>query len=202
MRAFAFIWLVLVGVAATPVLAQSSNRGLEVGAHVSTLQLNEFDITDTGIGVTTTWRVAPAIAIDGALTAFPGDRDFVGDRIASQRRTLGVVGARSGIRRGPVELFGRARAGFLHFAEQESAVCVAISAFPTPLGCQLAAGYTALAVDLGGGVTVGAGRLHLRFDAGDLVVRYGLKAFRRSGKLTDGFSSHNLQASAGLGWRF
>ena len=202
MRAFALGSLIVAIAGVSPAFAQARHGGLEVGAHVSTLQLSEFDITDTGVGVTATWRVVPAIAVDGALTAFPGDRDFVGDRIASQRRTLGVVGARSGIRRGPIELFGRARAGVLHFAAQESAVCVAISVFPTPLGCQLATGYTALAVDLGGGMTVGAGRLHLRFDAGDLVVRYGLKTFRPSGKLTDGFSSHNLQASAGLGWRF
>jgi hypothetical protein len=202
-RAFVGICSLLVGVCAGPAFAQTSQGSVEIGLHVSSLRLSEFDIADTGAGVNATWRATPAIAIDGALTVFPGSRDFVGDRISTQRRTLGLIGARSGIRRGRVEVFGRARGGFLRFTPQAGAVCVAVSIFPTPIACQLAAGHTALAIDLGGGIAIGmTERLHFRMDAGNLAVRYGLHTHRPNGKLADGFWSHNLQAGAGLGWRF
>jgi hypothetical protein len=57
------------------------------------------------------------------------------------------------------------------------------------------AGYTATAFELGGEADVAldeAGRLRLRVGGSDLMVRYGLHAFRRNGSITDGFISHNL----------
>ena len=47
-----------------------------------------------------------------------------------------------------------------------------------------------------------AGRTRLSVDAGDLLVRYGVNALRPRGQITDGFVSHNLLMSAGLGLRF
>ena len=68
---------------------------------------------------------------------------------------------------------------------------------------QLAAGYTAFVADVGAGVSVTAGpHWQVRVDAGDLMVRYGQEAHRSNGDLTDGFTSHNLQVSSGLTWRF
>jgi hypothetical protein len=118
---------------------------------------------------------------------------------------LSLAGVRRGWSRGRVELSGHARAGALSFARVGRAVCVAITVFPTPLDCQLATGYTAFAADLGAGVGVGLGageRVRLNIEAGDLLVRYGLEAFRPNGETTTGFVSHNLQAAAGLAWRF
>jgi hypothetical protein len=202
-RPFIAFALLLAGVCPLQGFAQTSSGRVETGFHVSSLRLSEFGIADTGAGVNATWWATPIIAIDGALTVFPANRGFMGDRIGSQQRTLGLIGARSGIRRGRVELFGRARGGLLRFAAQEGTVCVALSIFPTPIGCQLATGHTAFATDLGGGLSAGLNdRLHLRVEAGDLMIRYGLQTYRPSGKLTDGFWSHNLQAGAGLGWRF
>lgn len=196
--------IVLWGVSIAPASAQTSDAGIDAGGHISVLRLSEFDTTDTGIGVNMTWRGTPIVALDGALAWFPGAEPAShGNRIAGQGRLLGLVGARSGIRRGRAEVFGRARIGFLRFAPIDRSVCVAATIVPPPLECQVAAGYTALATNLGGGVAVNvADRLRLHADAGDLMVRYGMKTYRTNGRLTDGFTSHNLQMSAGLSWQF
>jgi Outer membrane protein beta-barrel domain len=202
-RGFAVAALVW-GSLGAPTFAQSSDANVDVGGRVAVLRLSEFDTTDTGIGVHAAWRATPIVALDGELTWFPGgSRSAVDNRIAHQQRTLGLVGARSGIQRGPVELFGRARAGFLRFAPLDPAVCVAVTTVPQPIDCVIVPGYTAFATDLGGGVAVNvANRLQFRADAGDLMVRYGMRVYRYNGKSTEGFTSHNLQVSSGLTWRF
>ena len=199
----AIAWLVCAGWAA-PARAQTTGAGLEVGGHMSVLRLSEFDTTDTGAGLHATWRAAPAVSLDGALTWFPGgDTATLANQIGRQERVLGLVGARSGIRRSPAELFGRARLGFLRFAPVDQAVCIAVTTVPLPLDCQIAVGYTALATDLGAGVALNiTDRLRIGADAGDLMVRYGIKSHRKNGEPTDGFTSHNLQVSTGVTWRF
>jgi hypothetical protein len=183
--------------------AQTSERGVEVGGQVNVLRISEFETTDVGLGVDAAWHLTPRIAIDGTLAWFPGEREFEIDSIASQYRVLGLVGARSGITRGRVDIYGRGRLGFLRFGEQDSVICTLI--FPATLGCRLASGYTAFAVDLGGGVSTrltNDGRLRLRVDVGDLLVRYDLAALRPNGEFTDGFVGHNLLTSIGVDWRF
>lgn len=195
--------IALLLASAAPVFAQASDRNLELGGHVAALRLSEFGVTDTGIGPTVAWRLSPIVALDGALTWFPGNNGTVNVRMERQERVLGLVGARSAVRRGTLELFGRARAGFLRFSSIEGAACIAITIVPLPLECQIATGYTAFATDLGGGVGIDIGRSgQLRIEAGDLMVRYGHDAYRSNMELSDGFTSHNLQVSAGLRWRF
>jgi hypothetical protein len=194
---------VFVALASTPALAQTSNGNMELGAHVAVLRISEFDITDAGVGLNATFRATPILSVDGSLTWFPGNDDSTGRRVASQQRSLGLVGARWGIRRGAIELTGRVRAGFLRFSPVDQAACIAINAVPRPLECQIATGYTAFATDIGGGVLVTAGdRVRVRVDAGDLTVRYGEEARRPNGNPTEGLTSHNLQVGAGLIWRF
>jgi hypothetical protein len=183
--------------------AQTPERGVEVGGQLSVLRISEFEITDVGPALDAAWHLTPHIAIDGTLAWFPGEREFEIDSIASQHRVLGLVGARSGITRGRVDIYGRGRLGFLRFGEQDSQICTLI--FPATLGCRLASGYTAFAFDLGGGVSTGLtndGRLRLRVDVGDLLVRYNLEALRPNGETTDGFVGHNLLMNVGVDWRF
>jgi hypothetical protein len=191
----------LVGL--SPAAAQTSDRSFELSGEVTTLRLSELGVTNVGVGADAAWRVAPALLVDGALTWFPGNGHLGADPLAGQRRLLGLIGVKSGIALDRVELLGHVRAGFLDFFEEGPIPCPAI--FPVPLECQLAQGYTAFAADFGGSASVSldaARRLRLHVDAGDLVVRYGLNAFRSGGAITDGFVSHNLLMSAGLGWRF
>jgi hypothetical protein len=206
-RNLSFTWSSLTVIAllasSAPVFAQASDRQVELGGHIATLRLSEFDVTDAGVGVTAAFRLSPIVALDGAVTFFPGNNGGAHVRIARQERVMGLVGARSAIRRGNVELFGRARAGVLRFSSIEGAACIAITIVPLPLECQIATGYTAFATDLGGGIGIDiATSGQLRIEAGDLMVRYGHEAYRSSMELSDGFISHNLQVSAGLMWRF
>jgi hypothetical protein len=175
---------------------------VELGGQISVLRLSEFDVTDAGVGLTAAWRATPIVALDSSLSWFPGNDGAAAGRIASQQRVLGLVGARSGIGRGPLELFGRARAGFLRFSPQD-AVCVAVTTVPLPLECHVASGVTTFASDIGGGISVTTSRgLQIRLDLGDLMVRYDEKAYRSNGELSDGFTSHNVQLSSAILWRF
>ena len=165
---------------------------------LSILRLNEFGIADVGVGIDGAWHVTPQLAIEGTVAWFPGETAFETDSVASQYRVLGLVGVRSGITQGRFEIYGRGRVGFLRFGEQDSRICTLI--FPATLGCRLASGYTALAADLGAGISTpltADRRLRLRFDIGDLLVRYDLAAFRPNGESSDGFVGHNLLTQIG-----
>jgi hypothetical protein len=192
---------VAVALGASRADAQPAAGSVDIGPNLSVLRLSELDTTDVGIGVDASWHLMPRITIDGSLALFPGSGDDTS--LSDQRRVLGLVGVRSGITRGRVDIYGRGRVGFLNFGEAGPFACSLI--YPAPLSCQLAAGYTAFAVDLGGGAIVpvdSEGKWRVRVDVGDLIVRYGLDAIRSNGRVTDGFLSHNLLFSAGLVFKF
>jgi len=181
--------------------AQPAPGSVEVGPNFSVLRLSEFDTTDVGIGVDAAWHVLPRISLDGSLILFPGGGEE--PSLSDQRRTLGLIGVRSGITRGRVDLYARGRIGFLNFGESGPFACTLI--YPAPLACQLAGGYTAFATDIGGGAIMpidADGRWRIRVDVGDLIVRYGLDGIRNNGRVTDGFSSHNLLLTAGMVFGF
>jgi len=187
--------------AAAPVQAQTSEGAFEVGPHLSVLRLSELDTTDIGVGVDASWRLLPMVTLDGTLSFFPGGGDE--PSLEDQRRTLGLFGVRSGITRGDTDFYVRGRLGFLNFADVGPFPCIRI--FPEPLTCQLATGYTAFAVDFGGGASVPLdtdGTLRLRVDLGDVAVRYDQEATRSDGEITEGFWGHNLLFTVGVVWRF
>ena len=189
--------------AVTPSYAQDGRR-FELGGQLTTLRLSEFETTDVGVGVQAGWRLTPVVAVDGALTWFPGGDDGGFPRIERQQRMLGVVGLRAGVESGRMELFARARPGFLRFAAEDNVPCILI--FPPPLSCQVLGGHTSFVTELGGGVRLALDRdrrMFLSFDIGDLLVRYGRQSMRRNDEISDdGFVSHNLVAGVGVGWRF
>jgi len=192
------MWLI-----AASSTAMAQTRGIDVGGHVGVLRLGELDTTDVGVGPDVVWRMTPLLAIDGALTWFRGSDASTGRSSGHARRTLGLTGLQAVIGAGSVEVFGRARGGFLRFSPGPPTVCIAI--FPVPLVCQLAGGYTAFAADVGGGASVGlvpSGRLRASIEAADLLVRYGFTSFRPNGSTTEGFVSHNLLIGIGAAWQF
>ncbi len=214
---------VLLAVGSSPAAAQK----LEVGGHYSGLRLSEFDTTDLGrrhdigIGFDVTGSPIGRLALDGGLTVFAGDLQLRRvDEFWHRSRLLGLMGLRGEHTVGHLEAYARGRVGFLHFwggddvprGDRETRMIGLISdqvfctpIVPTPLGCRLAAGYTAFAADLGAGVSVALNprsRVRLRLEASDLLVRYNLEATRPSGEITDGFTSHNLLVTIGIGWRF
>jgi hypothetical protein len=190
-----------LGMAVSPAHAQSPAGQFEIGPNLSVLRVSELDTTDVGVGVDAAWHLTPRLAIDGTLSWFPGSGDE--PSLKDQRRVLGLIGVRSGVTRGGIDFYGRGRVGFLNFAESGPFPCVLI--FPAPLTCQLAQGYTAFAVDFGGGATIPVdadGRWKVRVDVGDLLVRYDMEAMRKNNERTDGFLSHNLLFTAGLVFKF
>jgi hypothetical protein len=195
------VFAALLAVTAGSSQAMAQTHGAEVGGHVDVLRLSELSTTDAGIGPDVAWRVSPSLAIDGSLTWYPSASTAGSSQ--QQQRTLGLAGVRAGVTAGSVDLFARARGGFLRFGSQPATACILI--FPPPLSCQLAGGYTAFAADIGGVASVAvipSGRLRASVGAGDLMVRYGFQALRPNGATTDGFVSHNLLVTIGAAWQF
>ena len=184
-----------VSAGSSTAAAQPSAHAFEISGEFATLRLSESDTWSAGIGANARWTLVRGLALDGSVTYFPEDR---------QNLVLALGGLRPTVTFGKAEVSGRARVGVLDFQKvNEPFACLAI--FPAPLECQLAAGYTALAIDFGGGVDVGIareGRLRVHAEVGDLLVRYNLNAFRSDGSVTNGFTSQNFLFNVGLGWRF
>jgi hypothetical protein len=189
-----------------PAVAQSK-AAVDLGGQVTMLSLGEFDETVVGAGAQASWEVTPRLTVDGLLSVFPGDGGNDGGAVGKSRKVLGLVGVRTGQTFGRLQLYARARPGFLNFAAQDSVACILI--VPAPLSCRIAGGYTAFATEIGGGVRVALDanhRLQLNVDVGDLLVRYAPGGqFRRDanlGEIADSTVASNLIVNVGLGWRF
>ncbi len=93
--------------------------------------------------------------------------------------------------------------GFLNVRPaSEPFACLLI--FPPPLSCELGAGRTLPAFDVGGGFELfPTERTFVRVELGDRMLKYPGPARSKSGAiLDDGFFSHDLRFAAGAGLRF
>jgi len=173
------IFFLLVCLAA-PARAQSG----AVGASYTFLSLTYPDQIPNGFGGWATWRF-----IDLTANLFPEDHPIVGRQV----QLLG--GVRGGFRGERVGAYLRLRPGLVHFTERFYApdtVCILI--FPPPESCLIEG--TNAAVDVGGTAEITPpGRLVIRVDVGDTLIRFG-----REGR--DAVWKHNLQLAAGAGVRF
>jgi hypothetical protein len=190
-----------------PAIAQPSGRPVEASVGVAAMRLSELDETNVGIRGAVDVHIARAFAIEGALTWFPGAWNSSTSVLDGQKRLLGFAGVKAvAVTTSRVELFGRGGVGFLSFASQEGTTPSCPSQIvTTTLACGLAIGYTAFTTEIGGGASIALdahGRLRVRVDAADLLVRYGSVVARSNGRATDGFFSHNILTSASVGWRF
>ena len=197
-RAFV-IAAALSGWASSKAVAQEPQ--FELGVQLSSVNSSEFDESDIGVGGRFAWHPVTLLGIEAETTFYP--RDFPDGRAFSRGRGEGLFGVTVGPRLGRLRPFARVRAGFMRFQEApEPFPCILI--FPPPLQCSLAAGRTARAVDIGGGVELSAApRTFLRVDAGDLLLRYPGPVFdsQRTPR-QDGFVSHNFRVAVGGGLRF
>lgn len=186
---------ILLACFAAPAAAQGH---AEVAAQFVAARSSEFDATDTGVGARFTWAPAALIGADAEVNFFPND--FVGRTPFSRSRTEGLFGVTAGPRLGPIRPFAKLRPGFLNFRSRPT-VCILI--FPPPLSCQLG-GRTLFALDVGGGVELfPGGRMAIRIDAGDRMLKYPGPSFRTGGVISQkDFYSHDFRFSAGAGVRF
>jgi hypothetical protein len=151
------------------LLAQ--DRPFEIGGQVTFADAGPFDDDDAGIGVRVGWRPRGLLGVEAELNLYPSD--VPGEGIAfSSSRVEGLFGVTVGPQLGIVRPFAKLRPGFLRYQEApEPVACILI--FPAPLSCQLAAGQTLFALDIGGGVEVAVGPAMLfRVDVADRMVRY------------------------------
>jgi hypothetical protein len=186
---------------ARPVAAQSAEPLFQAGGHLATSRSSEFDETDIGVGVRLSWHPATVLGVEGELTVHPGD---LGEPAAfSGGRVEGLFGATVGPRLGRVRPFAKLRPGFVTFQEApEPIACILI--FPPPLNCQLAAGRTLFAFDMGGGVEwFPSDATFVRVDVSDRAVRYPSPVIDSSGTVRDNsFVGHDFRFTVGGGVRF
>jgi hypothetical protein len=195
-----FASFVVVCVVVLPATTTRAQDRFEAGAQVAIARSGEFEATDTGFGGRLAWRALDFLAAEAEMNVYP--RTFPASRRTSfsSGRLEGLFGVTAGPRFARVRPFAKLRPGFVRFRGHTIA-CILI--FPPPLACQLAAGRTVFALDVGGGVELSAGpRTFVRIDAGDRVLTYPGPSFRNGRVTQQSFFSHDLRLSAGAGLRF
>jgi hypothetical protein len=200
-RANVVIVSVLLLASPTPGAAQAGDNRFQIGGQFVAVSSGEFDGTDVGFGVRGSWNAVSLLAVEAEMSFYPDDWP---DPVPfSTRRIEGFFGATVGPVIGRVRPFGKVRPGFVTFDEAPNPFpCILI--FPPPLQCRLAAGTTAFALDLGGGVEVfPSARTVVRVDASDRLVRYPGPVFDNDFTLrADSFFGHDFRFSIGAGLRF
>jgi hypothetical protein len=147
------------------------------------------------------FNVTNTISLESEFNIFP--RGGESDKIGEGRKLQGLFGAKVGVRRKTVGIFGKLRPGFMYFTEpfvecpEEEFICRE--------GKKLR-----FAVDFGGVVEIyPSSRLLVRFDAGDTLIHFPdlRRSISEPGFPTRRFTipggtTHNFQFSAGVGLRF
>jgi hypothetical protein len=207
-RAFVAVFLFAAVGHASPAAAQRSGLPFELTGEVPVISLSELGSTNVGVGGIIDWNITPEFAIESSLDWFPGGWNSDSGPLKDEGRLAGLLGVKAGRPVGRVALFGRAHVGFLNFSTIEPNrpfPCLSTLVLPSTLECRLASGYTALTINFGGGGSVGLdqdGRVRLRLNISDLMVRYRFPSVGSDGQTRDSFYSNNLLFSAGVGWRF
>jgi hypothetical protein len=198
----ALIVVLVLGFSPTNVTsAQSVPSRFEAGVQITSTRSGQFDTADLGIGGRVAWRPTDLLGIEGELTLYP--RDFPDRRPFSRRRVEALFGPTVAAQVGRLQPMARIRPGFVSVQEAPAPLaCIRI--FPPPLACELASGRTLLALDIGGGVEISAGRqTFVRIDVGDLLLRYPGPVFDSNRVIRrERFFSHGFRLAAGAGVRF
>jgi hypothetical protein len=180
--------------------AQSKTPRFEIGIQFTALRLREFTILDartkSGFGGRFTYNITNKIAVEAEGNYFGNDEFFFDHRL-----TQGLFGVKAGVRRRRVGMFGKARPGFLRFKDRlVCAIPEGCGSVPSP---SFLISY-AFAFDLGGVVEFYPSRhISIRTDIGDTIVRFDRGALFINGQPHPvHFTSHNVQFSTGISFRF
>lgn len=205
--------------------AQDTVPRLEIGGQFSLLSRNkptpifnsptiipdDFDHeTRAGFGGRFTYNLTDYLALEAEGNFFPKS-GFSDVSVPDGHIYQGQFGAKAGKRFSKVGIFAKARPGFVGFTRVSQLTGTRTITF---LGQQFTVGdfrigkETYFSTDVGGVLEVYLSRrLMTRFDIGDTIIRYG--TFRREGlSLSQPIlerpaeTRHNLQFSAGVGFRF
>jgi Outer membrane protein beta-barrel domain len=180
------------------VSAQSNEPKIEVGAQFSVLGGGTdywFNSpTSVGGGARLTFNLTKYLALEGELNYFPstGFNNF--------RSLQGQFGVKSGLRFDRFGIFGKVRPGFANTEYDFQALCGQSPCFPAAID------DTEFSLDVGGVLEFyPSRRMIVRFDVGDTIVNRGAPPVLFSnGFIAPGgnYATHNLQLSAGVGFRF
>jgi hypothetical protein len=225
--ALAMFILLLVSSAA---LAQEVSK-LEIGAQFSLLSLQRprqiikhpidpgaigvgpgvGTRTEPGVGGRLTYNLTNNLSFEAEGNLFP--RSETGRGMPGGRIFQGQFGVKAGKRFRRFGIFGKARPGFVGFTQvskllSTSTIANAPGLPPFIVGHFGTGKDKYFSMDLGGVVEYyPARRVFARFDLGDTIVRYGV--YREAGAFLSRAiierapeTKHNLQFSAGVGFRF
>lgn len=166
--------------------AQTEDHPIEVGGVVTAIDFrNTLEEKPLGIGGRFTYNVTKNFALDSEVTHFPENPS------GNFGQTVALVGLRAGARSETFGIFAKARPGVVHLGGD---------AFRVRNGTQ-----SKFAFDVGGVLEIyPSPRLIVRIDVGDTIIPFGSDTInsplpplvRRPG------TTHNLQSSFGIGYRF
>jgi hypothetical protein len=174
-------------------VAQSETPKFEVGAQFSLLRFGRINpnltVTDPGVGVRVIWNINDYLSAEAEFNYY-AERDENAAR--GGRKIQGLFGVKAGKRSDHFGVFAKFRPGFIDFDKRlvrcpPGAICPAVIRYYSK---------TEAAFDAGGVVEFYPSRsTTVRIDLGDTIIR-----FRDPGYPTQ--TTHNLQFSAGFGFRF
>jgi len=189
---------------------------IEVGAQFSSLSLSapspggfvtvsDSSRTEAGFGGRFTLNLSKHVALEAEGNFFPHDSNS--DPSNSGRTVQGQFGIKAGKRFGKFGLFAKARPGFVSFSRVLTIVGTSTFDFngqtlTLPVFDDKRKTY--FSMDLGGVLEFYPSRRILtRIDVGDTIIQYGAgSTFPFSaGPFPEPGTSHNLQMSAGIGFR-
>lgn len=215
----------------TAALAQDAPK-FEVGAQFSVLSLNRPGLlvphpidpgfigvgpgvgkrTEPGLGARFTYNLTNSIAFEAETNLFP--RSEATTTMPGGRVFQGQFGVKAGRRFQRFGVFGKARPGFVGFTQVTKLIDTFTIGPSGPLNQVFTVGRFGVgkevyfSTDLGGVLEFYPSRLIVtRIDVGDTIVRYG--TFHGQGSSLShaiierpAETKHNLQFSAGVGFRF
>jgi hypothetical protein len=168
-------------------VAQTSEHPITVGGFVGTIDLRaSVDEKPLGFGGRLTYDFNDNFALDGEAAYFPQNPS------GNFGQTVALAGLKAGYRSEKVGVFGKVRPGVVHFGGDF---------FKTYNGQS----QSHFAVDVGGVLEFyPSQRVVVRVDLGDTIIPFGQDTIR--GPLppfiTRPGTTHNFQASVGVGFRF
>jgi hypothetical protein len=199
---FALVLLVVTRWA-VPAAAQVTGR-TEIGVAVSFLELDEINASSRALGGRVTFDATPWLGIEGELNFYPSEEFRIGNAVPfvptyeleyRRSRLEALAGVRVGFRVGRLGVFGKARPGFAHLADDglecTGPGCAVILTAPP-------AYRTEFVFDVGGiAEFYAAPGATVRVDVGDTIIRH-----RSAAPPCASCTTHNLTTRIGIGVRF
>lgn len=182
--------------------SQSKPPRVELGVHITAIDLNEVFEVPGGVGGRFTYDFTEHFAFDAEVNYFPrkrrtrciaGTAACFASGSNAFGETEGLFGMKTGVRRTKYGIFAKVRPGFIHLRPSEISPDFndqSRAKFALDLGAVLLEYYPVR-------------RLILRFDLGDTIIPFGGRTIGTpTGSVRLATGLHNSQGGAGIGIAF